>query len=166
MLSAFLAPCNQKGLWHMRLSELLAKSLIKMDLESTDKDELFEEMVSLMYRQGVISDREQAVSKLRERERKMSTGVAHWLAIPHGKLAGIDGVSVALGVSKRGIDYNALDHEPVHVVVMVFSEEGNPGPHIQALSEISRLFSSERFIREICDAQSSDEVLQLIMNEE
>lgn len=150
----------------MKLSDLLTPRLIKLELESLDREGVFEELVSMLLSQGVISDREQALAKLRERESKMSTGISSGLALPHGKLDGVNGVAVCMGLSHGGIDYEALDHEPVHVVVMVFSETGNPGPHIQILSEIARLFAGDAFMRQLLDARSAEDIIRLIRNEE
>ena len=150
----------------MRGSDVLMTQRIKMELESADREGVFEELVSLRLRQGVIHDREQALSKLREREAKMSTGISRGLALPHGKLSDVNGVAMCVGLSREGIDYGSLDHEPVHVVVMVFSETGNPGPHIQALSEIARMFGDEGFMRQVCAARSAEEILRLIRGEE
>lgn len=151
----------------MKLSELLSSSLIKMEMTSTDKRGVFEELVEMLESEGLIKDREEALARIEEREVKMSTGISHWLAMPHGKLKGLPQLAIAaMGISKRGIDYGALDYEPVHIVVLVFSEDGHPMEHIETLSDILRIFSSDRFIRMVCDAQSADEVLQLIKNEE
>ncbi|NOY80821.1 MAG: PTS sugar transporter subunit IIA [Kiritimatiellaeota bacterium] len=150
----------------MKISEKLPPALIKVGLESQDKEELFEEMVQLFVEAGLINDREAAIAALEEREAKMSTGVAKWLGLPHGKLEEAKEVMLALGVSSAGIEYDSLDGEPVYVVVMVFAEIGNPGPHIEALAEISRLFMIPGFIERIRNAQSAEEVLELIAAEE
>jgi len=150
----------------MKLSDILTPQLIKIGLESEDKEELFEEMVQLFVDAGLITDREAALRALYERESKMSTGVAKWLALPHGKIAEARGVMVALGVSHTGIDYESLDGEPVYVVVMVFAEEGNPGPHIEALAEISRLFSIPGFTERMREVRTAEEALELIRSEE
>jgi mannitol/fructose-specific phosphotransferase system IIA component (Ntr-type) len=73
---------------------------------------------------------------------------------------------MVLGVSRIGIEYDSLDGEPVYVVLMVFAEVGNPGPHIEALAEISRLFSIPGFSGKIQAAASPEEVMQLIKQEE
>ncbi len=150
----------------MKISDKLPPSLIKIGLESLDKEELFEEMVQLFVDAGLITDREAAIHALQEREAKMSTGVAKWLGLPHGKLEEAKGVMLALGVSSTGIEYDSLDGEPVYVVVMVFAEIGNPGPHIEALAEISRLFMIPGFIERIRNARNAGEVLDLIAAEE
>lgn len=150
----------------MRISDLLTPSLIKVGLESEDKEEVFEEMVQLLVEQGLIADRDAALDALFEREAKMSTGIARWLALPHGKLEQAKGLLMALGTSEIGIEYDSLDGEPVHVVLMVFAEVGNPGPHIEALAEVSRLFSIPGFINRIRSAHSAEEVLRALEEEE
>ncbi len=150
----------------MLIADVLKPSMIKLDVESKTKEELFEEMVQLFVENGLVPDREVAVETLLERERKMSTGIAPGFALPHGKLEGISGVQMALGVIRRGMDFEALDDEPVYVVIVLFSEAGNPVPHIEALSEIGRLLSVPGFVDRIRGAKTPQEVLQIIRKEE
>ena len=150
----------------MNLSEALSPSVIKVGLESEDKDELFEEMVQLFVDSGLIDDREAALTALREREAKMSTGVAKWLGLPHGKLEEASGLMIALGVSEKGIEYDSLDGELVYVVLMVFAEVGNPGPHIEALAEISRLVTVPGFTAALREVSSPVEALRVIREQE
>jgi mannitol/fructose-specific phosphotransferase system IIA component (Ntr-type) len=150
----------------MRLSELLTPALIKIGIESTEKDGLFQEMVQVFVDAGLIRGRQAAVQALAEREAKMSTGIARWIGLPHGKLEEADGILLAIGTSRKGIEYDALDGEPVYVVITVFAEVGNPGPHIEALAEISRLFSIPGFTQRIRDAKTATALLRLIKDEE
>lgn len=150
----------------MRLSELLTPALIKIGLESRDKDELFREMVQLFVNAGHIRDRGAAIEALLEREAKMSTGIARWIGLPHGKLQEARGILLAVGTSHHGIEYDSLDGEPVHVVTMVFAEVGNPGPHIEALAEISRLFFIPGFVERMREAPAPADLLKLIRDEE
>ena len=150
----------------MKISETLKLSLIRTNLESSSKSGLFEEMVQMLVDQGILRDSGAALLSLHEREAKMTTGIANGLALPHGKIREARGLLMALGVSKKGIEYESLDGEPVHVVIMVLAEIGNPGPHIEALAEISRLFALPGFLGKIREAQSSREILDLIQHEE
>lgn len=150
----------------MRISEILSPSLVKLDIKAEDKEELFEEMVQLFVNNGQITDRDSAVTALLEREAKMSTGISRWLGLPHGKLAEASGILIALGVSKKGLDYDSLDGEPVYVIITIFAEMGNPGPHIQALAEISRLFAVPDVITKIRQAKTAQQVIDIIKNEE
>ena len=150
----------------MLISEVLTPSLIKLNVEAKTKEELFEEMVQLFVRAGIVTDRDAAVMALIEREQKMSTGIAPDFALPHGKLSGISGVIMALGIIRKGMDFDALDDQPVHVVITLFSEIGNPGPHIEALSEISRLISIPDFLERLKSANSPEQILRIIKSEE
>ncbi len=146
----------------MKITSVLTPALIKVGLESEEKEEVFEEMVQLFVDAGLLKDREAAIEAVLAREAKMSTGIARWLALPHGKLAEATGLLMAMGVAKNGIEYDSLDGEPVYVVLMVFAEIGNPGPHIEALAEISRLFSIPGFTGKIKDAHSANDILALL----
>ena len=150
----------------MKLSSVLTPAVIKVGLQSEEKEELFEEMVQLFVDAGLLTDRAAALHAILEREAKMSTGIARWLALPHGKIEEATGLLMAMGISRQGIEYDSLDGEPVHVVLMVFAEAGNPGPHIEALAEISRLFSMPGFTAKIKDAATPAEVLEIIGQEE
>lgn len=150
----------------MRLTDQLTPSVIKIGLQSEDKEELFEEMVQLLIDAGRIKDRNAVLEALFEREAKMTTGIGQRIALPHGKVEGLEELVLALGISRKGIEYDALDHRPVQVVLMVLAEEDNPGAHIEALAEVSRLFSVPGFTERLCEAKSPEAALELIRAEE
>ncbi len=150
----------------MKISELLTPSLIKLNLESLSKDELFEEMIQVFVDNHQITDRNLAVEVLQERESKMSTGVGNGVGIPHGKLPGAKNALLALGISQEGIDYEALDDQPVYIVVTIFANPDNPGQHIEILAEISRLFAVSDFGERLRKAKTPQEVIEVIKSEE
>ena len=150
----------------MKISELLKPSLIKLDLQSLDKEDLFEEMVQVFADSGLVEDVDAAVAVLREREEKMSTGVGGGIGIPHGKLPGARNSLMALGVSREGIDYDALDGGLVYIVITIFAPPDNPGQHVELLAEISRLFATPGFAEKIRAAATPQEVLDAITAEE
>jgi len=150
----------------MQIFRVLTTRLIKTDLQATTKEDLFDEMVSLFVAEGIVSDREAALDAIYDREEKMSTGVAPGFALPHGKLEGIAGVKMALGISRAGIEYDALDGEPVNIVLMLFSEPKNPAPHIEALAEVGRLLSIPGLQERLVQAQDAEEVLRILSAEE
>lgn len=150
------------GCGRMKISELLKPSLIKTDLQSEDKEHLFEEMIQLFCNEGMLTDPEAALGALHEREDKMSTGIANGLALPHGKIGEKRGLLIAIGISRQGIAYESLDGAPIHVVIMVLAEIGNPGPHIKALAEISRLCALPGLLDGLRAARTPAEILDLI----
>ena len=150
----------------MRLTDLLTPSLVKVDLISEAKEELFDEMVQLFVDADLVQDRDLALQALFEREAEMSTGISKGFGLPHGKLVGLQALCMVLGISRSGIAYDALDEEPVHVVLMAFSEVDNPEPHLEMLSEVARLFSIPDFTEKLTCAETAEQVLAIIANED
>lgn len=150
----------------MKIVDSLSPALIKVRLCSDSKDELFEELIQLLVDAGKITDRDAALQAILAREAKLSTGVNRGLAIPHAAVPGIKGLILALGVSEAGIAYDSLDGKPVHLVVMVLSEPGNPGPNLQALAEICRVFSKPTVQEVVRAARSAPEILAFLRQEE
>jgi mannitol/fructose-specific phosphotransferase system IIA component (Ntr-type) len=150
----------------MRIHDLLDESVIKVGLESIDKEECFEEMVDLLVRGGRVTERSGALEAILHREEQGTTGIGKGVAIPHGKHPSISGLVAALGVSREGIEFDAADGEPVHLVLMLLAKNNDPGPHIQALAETSRLLHVPGFYRKIIEAGSAREILGIIDTEE
>ncbi len=150
----------------MKISELLPPSLIKIDLEAETKAELFPEIIQLFIANGSIKNRAEALRVLEEREAKMTTGISGGIGIPHGKLPEAKQTLLSLSVSRNGIQYQAIDDQPVYIVITIFAQVDNPGEHVEVLAEISRLFAVPGFADRIRSAQSAEEILRLISEEE
>ena len=148
----------------MILLSLLNEDVIKVGLESEDKEELFEEMVDILVRTGKIKDRKKALESLWEREKKGTTGIGKGVAIPHSKTSVVDELVAAVGISKEGIEYESLDGELVYLVFLMFSAEGTAGPHIEALADVARLVETPGFCRKLREAKDSREAMQIIRN--
>lgn len=150
----------------MRIRDLLDESVVKVGLESADKEECFEEMIDLLVRSGRLTDRRGALEAIRQREEQGTTGIGSGIAVPHGKHPSITGLVAALGVSKSGMEFDAMDAAPVHLVFMLLARQDDPGPHIQALAEISRLLLLPGFHRKLSAAGTARELLEIIDAEE
>ena len=146
----------------MILLSLLDESTIKTDLESEDKEELFEELVTLLVKARKREDRSKILECLWDREKKGSTGIGKGVAIPHGKTGAVEQIAAVLGISKEGIEYESLDGEPVHIVFLMVAKEGITGPHLEALSDIAALVETPGFCRKMREVADSREALDLI----
>lgn len=150
----------------MKLSDVLDETVIKAELESEDKEEVFAELIELLVRAGQVRDRDAALQAILTREDMATTGIGNGIAVPHGKDASIPTLTAALGISRSGIEYDAADGGPVHVVFLVLAEVNNPGPHVQCLGEIARLLMVPGFCERVRRAENAEQVLELIRAEE
>ncbi|HUU68624.1 MAG TPA: PTS sugar transporter subunit IIA [Planctomycetota bacterium] len=150
----------------MRLADILSEDIIKLGLESEEKEEVFAELIELLVRSRKIADRAAALKAVESREAMGTTGIGRGIAIPHGKDPSIKQLTAALGISREGIEYEAMDNQPVHVVFLVLAEGNNPGPHVQCLAEIARLLQVPGFYKRLLEARTAKEVLDIIRTEE
>ncbi|MFP3040345.1 PTS sugar transporter subunit IIA [Treponema primitia] len=133
----------------MLLHELFSPEFILVDLQAEDKEEVFEELVD-RFCQVIKSDaREEILGALREREMKMSTGIQKGIAIPHGKTNAVDKVYGMLGISRKGIDYEALDGNPVHVLFMILGPVGDSEKHLRVLQRMAELLANPQFFTDL-----------------
>ncbi|MFO7897475.1 MAG: PTS sugar transporter subunit IIA [Planctomycetota bacterium] len=146
----------------MKLLELLDPGVVKVGLEAIDKEESFEELVDLLVRAGRLRDREAALDALYVREQMRSTGIGNGIAIPHGKDASIEQITAAAGTSEEGIEFDAIDGQPVHLVFLVLAEADNPGPHLQTLSEIATCLNEPDAYDRLVHARTPDEFLEAL----
>jgi len=146
----------------MNLKKALSKETITLALAAGTKEEVIEELLDLLVAAGKIRDRKAALKAVQEREKKMSTGMQNGIAIPHGKTDTVDGLVAALGISRQGIDFEALDGQLSSIFILTLSPVNRTGPHIQFLAEISRLLNSPECRQKILAATTQDEVQSLI----
>lgn len=133
----------------MLLCEIFSSDLIKVGLEAENKDEVFEEMVDFFCQARNFSHRKELLAAIWDRESKMSTGIKKGIAIPHGKTDVIDHVSGVLGISKKGIEYDALDGEPVYLLFMMFAPSRDSEKHLRLLKRLAELLDMPEFYTEL-----------------
>jgi mannitol/fructose-specific phosphotransferase system IIA component (Ntr-type) len=118
---------------------MLSSGRVKVPLEATTKEEVLAELVELLAEDRCIEDPGEVLRVIRDREAVLSTGIGEGVAIPHGKSAASPDLSLAAGVTRVPLEYDALDGEPVQLLFLLVGPEAAAGAHIKALSRISRL---------------------------
>jgi PTS system fructose-specific IIC component/PTS system nitrogen regulatory IIA component len=146
----------------MFLHEVFRPELIKVDLEAEDKDEAFEELVDHFCQAEKSDGREEILEALREREAKMSTGIQKGIGIPHGKTNAVEKVYGVLGISRKGIDYDALDGEPVYLIFMVLIPQKDTEKHLRILKRMAELLENPQFYIELVAQKDSQGVYNTI----
>jgi len=146
----------------MNLKTLLSKDIISLHLKGKTKEAVINELLDILVAAGKIRDRESALNAIMDREKKMSTGMKHGIAIPHGKTGTVSDLIACIGVSDNPVDFDSLDGEPCRIFIMTLSPLEKTGPHLQFLAEISLLFKSAEKRSEILKAQNGEEVLKIL----
>ncbi|MBY7832735.1 fructose-specific PTS transporter subunit EIIC [Vibrio fluvialis] len=145
------------------ITKLINEDLIKLDLQATSKEEVFNELVSILYTQGRISDQTQFLADIKERETLGNTGFEDGVAIPHAKSTAVLAPAVVIGVSQSGIDYGAEDGLPSKLFFMIASPDGGDNHHIEVLAELSSKLIEDGFIDAFLRATTSEQALALLL---
>lgn len=150
----------------MKISEILDKRAIKIGLTSMTKEDTLEELVDVLAKVEDIGDPKGIVKALIDRENLGSTGIGQGIAIPHGKTDKVSRLTAVLGISKHGVNFDALDGEPVYIFVLLVAPKATAGPHLKALAQISRILRDTYFCELLRRCKTEDEVFNMIKTEE
>ncbi len=142
----------------MRLDDFLQKEFIIPDLRSENKMDALAELAAPLKKRWPDFDLEKAHRVLMEREALGTTGIGDGVAIPHGKMDNLDQIVIVVGRSVKGLNFEALDFKPCHILFLVMAPEHVAGLHLRILAHISRLLSDESFRQEFMAAQGVDEL--------
>jgi fructose-specific phosphotransferase system IIA component len=146
----------------MNLKKILTKDSILPELKADTKRGVIEEMAAFMVSAGQFTNRAAVVQALLAREEKMSTGMQHGIAIPHGKTDAVEQLVAAVAIHRAGVDFAAMDGKPSHIFIITLSPENRAGPHIQFLAEISKVLSRPELREKLLKAATTDEILNLL----
>lgn len=150
----------------MNLLDILTIDCIRAPLGASDKRGVINELVDLLAGAGRVQDAGGLKEAVWTREQTRTTGIGVGLAIPHGKSAGMTSLAMAIGKPSKPIDFEAIDGQPVRLVILLASPPDRTGDHIQALARISRLMTMDEFREKIYGASSSQEIYDLLKSQE
>ena len=150
----------------MNIQDMLKKEFIIEDLKSRTKKEVLIELADVFLRDDTDIDRSAMIEVLLKREKLGSTGIGDGIAIPHGKLAGLEKLVVSFGRSRGGVDFDSLDGRPVHIFFLLMAPENSAGQHLKALARISRMLKDVSFRESLIKAESSENIYNLIVEKD
>lgn len=150
----------------MKIMDFLCREAITTDLVSRTKEEAVTELVKLLAKAKKIKNVEEVVKIIMEREQLGSTGIGQGVAIPHGKTDLVDEIIAAFGISKKGIEFDALDGEPVYLIFLLLAKTEAAGTHLKALAKISRLLKDKFFRQNLRNTANLEEVIKIISEED
>ena len=146
----------------MDLRTVLTPETVDLHLKGTTKEEIIDELIEILVKAGKVTDKASAKECVLDRERKMSTGMKHGIAIPHGKTDTVSDLVACIGVSDNPVDFERLDSETCRIFIMKLYPVNKTGPHLQFLAEVSLLFKSADKRAQILNTQDKAEVIKIL----
>lgn len=147
---------------YMRITELLDKRSISLDAVPKTKKEALDQAIELMTKSGKINDKEAYRKQVYAREEESTTGIGEGIAIPHGKCDAVNKPGLAAMVVKNGVDFDALDGEPVTLIFLIAAPNTKDNVHLDVLSKLSVLMMDEDFSNSLRNAKTVEEFLKII----
>ncbi len=145
----------------MKFANVLNANVVKCELESSTKEDIIRELLTLLVNDGKLTDLEGTVKDVMDRERQMSTGIQEGVAIPHAKTKAVKELVVAIGLKKEGVDFESLDGKPSNIFILTLSPIDRIGPHVQFLAEISKIIQHPEARAELLKATTPADVLKV-----
>lgn len=146
----------------MRITDLLDKRSISLTAAPKSKEEALNEAIALMAESGKINDTEGYRRQVFAREEESTTGVGEGIAIPHGKCAAVNRPGLAAMVIKDGVDFESLDGEPVTLLFLIAAPDTKDNVHLDVLSKLSMMLMDEEFTKNLRNASTAEEFLEII----
>jgi len=148
----------------MTLADILSVDVIVPDLKATNRWEAIDELIQQLVDSGKIrpADRDAIAAVVKKRESSMSTGIGFGIGLPHASTNLIAEVVGALGRSKRGIDFDAVDSQPVWIVVLLLVPQGQFQKHLHTLASIAKALNRAEFREALQNAESAEEIFEII----
>ena len=146
----------------MKITDFLSVDTVIPALVNHDKSSVLGELADGLAAKHPNLDQKQVLAVLQDRERISSTAIGDGVAIPHGKLPGLDMIYGMFARSPAGVDFNSLDGGPTHLFFVLIAPESAAADHLKALARISRLLKDESFRQHLMVARTQQELFQLI----
>lgn len=150
----------------MRIKDILSPESMIMDLQATTKDEAINEMADLEVATGIVNKKEKFVESIWAREKESTTGIGGGIAMPHARNEYINKARVLFAKSEKGVDFDSLDQQPVHLFFMITAPAGADNTHLQALAKLSSLLINPDLVEKLKVAKTADEVIDLFSQAE
>jgi PTS system nitrogen regulatory IIA component len=149
----------------MKILDVLKKENIVINLKAKDKKGVLDELVAPVANSAGASH-DELVKVLMERERLGSTGIGGGIGIPHGKLKGLQSLTLGFGLSRQGVDFESMDGRSTHIFFLLLTPESSAGLHLKLLARISRLLKNDELKGRLLKVEEPEEVLTIISEED
>ncbi|MCH7707586.1 MAG: PTS sugar transporter subunit IIA [Deltaproteobacteria bacterium] len=150
----------------MKIMDILATDAVILNLGAREKRDVLADMSQALAKVEPQIEAERLLEVLLEREALQSTGIGEGVAIPHGKMVGLDRLVASFARNPDGVDFDAIDGQPTHHFFLLVVPEHSGGQYLKALARISRFFRDAAFRQKLVEADSVDDVIRAIEQED
>lgn len=150
----------------MRILDIVPPGAVVDDIRAETKEGVLRELSEAIAGVTPSLSADGLASILMDRETLGSTGIGDGVAIPHGKVAGIDRLVAAFGRSRNGVQFQSLDGKPAHLFFVIVAPEQSAGMHLKALARVSRLLKDERFRRSLLAAGDAGDLIDVFREQD
>ncbi len=146
-----------------KIAKMLAPERI-IKIKSTNKKDVLKELIEVISTAKEITDKDDFFKEIIKREKILSTGIGLGIALPHVKIPSVKDFVIAIGTSKKGVEFDSLDNKPVHVVVMIGSSDKQKDIFLKVLARVTLLLKNKNLRDAIINAKDSNQIMELLKN--
>lgn len=146
----------------MKLSKFCEEELMSFDLAASTKEDIIKELVELAAKSSMVRDKEELKAAVLEREKLVTTGVGYGVAFPHAKTRAIKGIIIVFGRHEVGVEFEAMDKKPVHLLFLIAAPEDAIGAHLNVMARLSYVMKSEKNRERLMRAKTAGEVMLIL----
>ena len=150
----------------MKIMDILVRDAVILNLGVESKRDVLAEMAVALAKVEPQIESDRLLEVLEEREALQSTGIGEGVAIPHGKLAGLDRLVASFARSAEGVDFDSIDRQPTHHFFLLVVPDHSGGQYLKALARISRFFRDPKFRQMLSDAETLEDLIRTIEEED
>lgn len=150
----------------MKLADYITPDNVKIGLEGRTKEEVIEELVELCAQVCDVSDADAVLQAVLRREQDGSTGLEKGVAIPHAKCDAVRSLSIVVGISKEGVDFDSQDGKPSYLFFLLVAPTTESGPHVQAIAKIVKIIKVDSYREKLMKASTPEDVVNIISSVE
>ncbi|MBU0548846.1 MAG: PTS sugar transporter subunit IIA [Candidatus Omnitrophica bacterium] len=152
----------------MKIMDFLSKKAVVTDLKSSKKEDILRELVDALINGGEIEkrSRNKLIEALMAREELGSTAIGQGVGIPHAKSDNVKNLVAAFGLSRKGVNFDSLDGEPVYIFFLLLAPVDSAGPHLKALARVSRLLKDKYFRDNLRQCENDKSIIKIIIQED
>lgn len=146
----------------MKLSEFVDPALVISGITGGDAEEVLRQLLEPLVAGGIVERTDRVLDVLLAREKVLSTGIGHGIAVPHAVTDVLNKPLLVVGLAPDGVDFRSMDEGPVHVFFVLLSPTDQAGHHIRLLARIARLARHPEFVEALRTSADGDQVVRRI----